>query len=94
MVQTLKMAGGYHILVSDEMMKKKIADATEQEIKDERERFMAISFILRSDDRRFKKLNDDFKSSANRGKDEYPEALTNVFNLLARESGEYDTVKG
>ena len=93
MVGTLKIAGGEHILVSSVMLKKKISDATKQEINDEKERFMAIGFILRSDETRFKKLNEELKSSANRGRDEYPVTLTEAFNLLVRESGEYDTVR-
>ena len=43
---------------------------------------------------RYKKLLDDLKSSANRGRDEYPITLTKAFDLLVRESGEYDTVRG
>ena len=33
------------------------------------------------------------KSSANRGRDEYPVTLSDAFDLLVRESGEYDTVQ-
>ena len=32
------------------------------------------------------------KSAANRGRDEYPVTLTEAFDLLVRESGEYDSV--
>ena len=71
----------------------KMSDATKQHIIAERERFMAVNFILRSDNNRFKKLNDDLKSSANRGRDEYHVTLTDAFNLLVRESGEYDFVR-
>ena len=38
-------------------------------------------------------MNDDLKSSENRGQDEYPVTLIDTFNLLVRESGEYDTVR-
>ena len=93
MVETLKITGGENILVSEMMLKKNLSDATKQEINDEKENFMAISFILRSDENRFKKLNDDLKSSANRGRDKYPVTLTEAFNLLVRESGEYGTVR-
>ena len=58
---------------------------------------MATFFILYSDGfserSRYKKLLDDLKSSANRGRDEYPITLTEAFDLLARESGEYATVR-
>ena len=62
MVETLKIAGGDHIVVSSTVLKMRISDATKQQINAERERFMAVSFILRSDDNRFKKLNDALKS--------------------------------
>ena len=52
-----------------------------------------MCYILRSNEGRYKKLLDDLKSLENCGRDEYPETLTNAFNLLVRESGEYDTVK-
>ena len=46
-----------------------------------------ISFILRSEENRFKKFKDDLKSSAN------SITLTEAFNLLLRESGDHDTVR-
>ena len=91
MSRTLAIAGGEHILVSDEMLGKNIGTATADEVKDEKERFLAIYFILRSDENRYKKLLEDLKSSGNRGRDEYPTTLTGAFDLLVRESGEYDT---
>ena len=50
------------------------------------------AFILRSDKSRYKTLLDGLKRSTNLGKDEYPTTLTEAFNLLVRESGEYDSV--
>ena len=95
MVETLKLAGGEHILVSKEMIGKyDLSSATREEINEEKQKFMVACFILRSDDARYKKILDDLKSSANRGRDEYPTTLTNAFDLLVRESGEYDTTRG
>ena len=54
---------------------------------DEKEKCMVISFILRSDENRFKKLKDDLKSFAKRGRDEHPITLAEAFNFLVRESG-------
>ena len=92
-VETLKIAGGEHVLVSPKLMGKTIDMASPSEINAEKEHFLAICFIVRSDEGRYKKLLDDLKSSANRGRDEYPNTLTAAFDLLVRESGEYDTVK-
>ena len=52
-----------------------------------------IYFILRSDKLQYKCLLEDLKRLANLGREEYPETLTNVFHLLARESSEYGTVQ-
>ena len=93
MVQTLKIAGGEHGLVSKVMLKKEVVDATDDEIYNEREKFLAVCFILRSNKTRYAKLLDDLKRSANLGRDEYPESLTEAFNLLVRESGEYNGVR-
>ena len=54
MVETLKIAGGDHILVSKTMMKKELSAATKAEVNAKKERFMAITFILGSADTRFK----------------------------------------
>ena len=93
MTETLKLAGGEHILVSETLMGKKIEDATKAEIHAEKEKFMAVCYVLRSDTDRYGKLLDDLKSSANRGRDEYPISLTDAFDLLVRESGEFDTTQ-
>ena len=87
-IQTLKIAGGDHILVSGTMLGKDLNEATDTELNIERERFMGMCFILRSHEGTYKKLLDDLKRSANLGRDEYPETLTEAFNLLVRESGE------
>ena len=54
---------------------------------------MATSFILRSDESRYKTLLDGLKRSANLGRDEYSTTLTEAFYLLVQESSEYDTFR-
>ena len=90
MTQTLSIAGGGHILTSKAMLGKELKDASDDEIRSEREKFLAMCFVLRSNEVTYKKLLDDLKRSANLGRDEYPETLTAAFDLLVRESGEYD----
>ena len=93
MIETLKIAGGEHLLVSPSMLGAELSTATDLQIRQEKEKYMAICFILRSDELRHKRLLEDLKRSANLGRDEYPETLTDAFDLLVRESGEYDTVR-
>ena len=97
--ETLNLAGGEHIFVSKEMLKvDDLSSTSKKEKNEEKDRFMAACFILRCDGfgerSRYKNLLEDLKSSANRGRDEYPTTLTAAFDLLVRESGEYDTVRG
>ena len=92
MVQTLNISGGEHVLVSAKLIGKPLDTATDTEINEEKEKFMAVCFTLGSDQQRYKKLLDDLKSSANCGRDKYPETVTDAFDLLVRDSGEYDSV--
>ena len=93
MIQTLKILGGKRILVSATIMGNAIKDATDAKINNEKEQFMALCYILKSDEDRFKRLLENFKRSANLRRYEYPKTLTEVFNLLVRELGEYDTAR-
>ena len=81
-VETLKLAGGEHVRVSNELINKPATNITDTDRQKEKEHFLAVAFILRSDENRYKKLLDDLKSSANRGRNEYPTDLTAAFDLL------------
>ena len=83
MIETLNLIGGEYILVNKEMIDKDdLSLATRGEWNEEKQKFMATYFNLRSNGARYKELIDDLKSSANRGRDEYPTTLTNAFDLL------------
>ena len=79
MLETLKIAGGEHILISPEMLGMKIDVASNTQLREEKEKFMAICFVLRSDPERYKVLLQDLKRSANLERDEYPKTLTEAF---------------
>ena len=81
MIQTLKMDGGKHMLVSPIFLGKELKLASEAEIHNEKEKMMAACFILGSNKSRYKNFLDNLKRSANLGRDEYPETLTGAFNL-------------
>ena len=48
MVETLKIAGGEHMLVSKALLGRKIGSATKAEINEEKENLIAVCYILRS----------------------------------------------
>ena len=72
------------------MIKKRITATTENELAEEKEKIKAIFFILRADEKRYKDLLKDLKSSEYRGGDEYPTTTTTTFDLLVRKSGTLD----
>ena len=55
MVETLKIAGREHILVSTTLLGREIKNSTVAEINAEKDEFMAICYILRSNEVRYKK---------------------------------------
>jgi len=62
LIETLQLSGGNNFFVSKYMLGNKIALATQNEITAEEKKLKAISFILRSDENRYKKLLDDLKN--------------------------------
>lgn len=75
------------------MLKKEVVDATNDKIDNKQEKFWAMCFILRSTHKRYMILLDDRKRSSSLGRDKYQQSLTEVFNSLVRDSGEYDGVR-
>ena len=72
------------------MIGAKLGSLTEKDIYAEKDHFKAVCFILRSDETKYNSFLDSLRSSANRGRDEYPKTLTSPFGLLVRELGEYN----
>ena len=65
------------------MLRKEIASAIIQEINVKRGKYGHF-FLLSSDEGRYKGKFDNLKSSTNLDQDEYPETLTEAFDLLVR----------
>ena len=55
----LELAGGGHIFCSPEILGKTIHDATDSEIKTENDRFLAMCFLLRSNQSCYRELIED-----------------------------------
>ena len=72
-------------MISPVMLGKSLDAATALQLRKEKQKFMAICFILRNDPERYKVLLQDLKRSSNLGRDEYPKTLTKAFDLLVRE---------
>ena len=86
MIKTLYITRKEHILASPLVLGVELSRTINPQIRKEKEKYMAICFILRSDQCRNKGLLEDLKRSAKLGRDELPETLTEAFDLLARES--------
>ena len=84
--KTLELAGGGHIFCSSEILGKTIHDATDMEMKIEKERFLAMCFLMRSDKSRYGELIEDLKKGVFRERDEYPTTVIAAYELLIRTS--------
>ena len=89
-VETLKITGGEHILIIPMILWTELDKATFLQLREGKEKVMAICFILRSDQERHNFVLQDLKRSENLGRDKNPKTLTKAFDLLVRESGEHD----
>ena len=79
-------------MISPVMLGISLDAVTALQLLEEKKKIMAICFILRSDPERYKALLQDLKRSANLRRDEYSKTLTEAFDILVRESGEYDII--
>ena len=82
--ESLVLAGGENIFVSEKIMKTQMKDATKEKIENESNTFKSICYMSRSDESRCKTLLYDLESSSYRGRDEYPTTLTTIYDLLTR----------
>ena len=82
--ESLELAGGGHIFCSPDILKKAIERATTEEIKDEKEIFKAICFLVRADETRYRSLIYDLKQSVIGGRDDYPTTVAGAYDLLVR----------
>ena len=72
------------------MLGKELLLENKQELQVEKEYFKVICFIIRGDKNRYKNLFSDLKCLDYRGRDEYTAILTAPYDLLVRESGEFE----
>ena len=86
-LDTLIVAGGRHILCSQEIADKAGATATEKEVLVEDKKFKAICYVKMGDPNRYGSLITDLEHRAHLGKDEYPEQLSTAFDVMVCRSG-------
>ena len=87
--KNLELAGGEHIFCSPTILGKSLDTASPDEIKKENERFRAICFIQRADETRYSELLEDLRKGVFRGRDEYPETVSEAYELLIRTSTQF-----
>ena len=80
----LDLAGGGHIFVSPTIICEKIEDMSESEIAEETERSHATLLLLCSDKDRYGDLAASLNSGTLRGRDEYPETLVGIYQLMIK----------
>ena len=85
-IQTTELAGGKDFLSPTTWLG---VYHSQQEKNDEREKFLAMMFLSRSDQRRYDSVADRLQQQMNLGIDQYPTTIATTFDLLVRESGTF-----
>ena len=88
--ESLKLAGGKHILTSPDLMTIAGTTATDQETNVEIDKFMGILLLLNSDTQRYSDLQVELAQDAQLGNDNYPQTTASTYELMCRRSGRYD----
>ena len=84
-VLTLELAGGKHVLCSNELIvAAKKEKPTEAEIRVEEEKLKAMLMIVRADPIRYSLLQHNLEEGVYLGRDEYPETVTQAYDLLQK----------
>ena len=63
-----------------------IKEATSEKKANEKDKFLAMCFFMRADERRYGELHEDLKKIVFLGQDEYPETLSDAYQRLLRTS--------
>ena len=78
---SIGMAPGLEEIVAKEN-NKAVADLTDAEKMEAKERYLAVAFLLGSDRARFGKLIENLENDFLQGRDNYPKSVTGAFNIL------------
>ena len=90
----LDLAGGGHLFVLPVITGEKIENMTEAEITEETEKSHATLLLLCSDDTRYGDLVASLNSGTLRGRDEYPETLASIYQLMIKHSSALQNLHG
>lgn len=93
-LQTLELAGGEHIFCSPQLTDKSIDTMSDDEIKEEEDKFKAVCLLQRSDPERYDDLCNDLQKGSYLGRDEYPTDPSMTFDLMVRTSKIVNTSTG
>jgi len=88
--ESLKLAGGRHVMISSNLITKAGTKATTQEENVELDKFLAALFLSNADPRRYAELNKELLHSAQLGNDQYPTMSSAAYELMCRRSGRYE----
>ena len=86
----LKLAGGGHLFVSPVIAPEKVENMSKVEIREETEKSHATLLLLCSDDSRYGDLSASLNSGTLRGREEYPETLASMYQLMIKHSSALD----
>jgi hypothetical protein len=93
-IESLKLAGGCHVMASPDLIEMSGLSPTKQEEGIESEKFLGVLLLLNADPSYYASLNKELVHSTQLGIDNYPKTLSSTYELLCQHSGHYDNHGG
>ena len=83
-ITAMELAGGDHLFILPSIAGMKTDDMAEQELLEEHERSQAVLLLERADEGKFCGLMDDLEAGTRVDRDEYPKALSTMYELMIK----------
>ena len=93
-VAALELAGGEHLFISPKITGLKVDDMSDAEIEVEKEKSQATLLLTCSDDSRFGDLSESLNAGMIRGRDEYPETMAGMYQLMIKHTTPLQVTQG
>ena len=92
-ITALELAGGAHLFVSPTITGNKVESMSDAEILKEADKSQATLLLSCSDDGRFGDLVESLNAGMLRGRDEYPETMANMYQLMIKHANPLQNVQ-
>jgi len=84
--RVLEMSGGENMFISEKVLGKTVASASDDKIAKAKKKIRAMCFIQQADEARYRVLLEELQSRVIKGRDEYLEMVAEAYSLMLRTS--------